>query len=112
MIPEFSSSALREALGALSVPRQVGFMLLLCERAMPPLRKFSVDTGFDISLALVCVDVGWNSLANLSRDTSYKLLAERVFESAPDTEDFRHGLTSAALDATICIGSLLSFLSD
>jgi uncharacterized protein YjaG (DUF416 family) len=112
MTRRFSSSALKEALGALSMPRQVGFMLLLCERAMPPLRKFSVDTGFDISLSLECLDIGWSSLGNLSRDTSYKLLAERVFKSAPDTEDFRHGLTSAALDATLCIGSLMSFLSN
>ena len=65
-----------------------------------------------MSLALVCLEIGWNSLGNLSRDTSYKLLAERVFESAPDTEDFRHELTSAALDATLCIGSLMSFVSD
>jgi uncharacterized protein YjaG (DUF416 family) len=112
MTLEFSSSALRAALGALSRPRQVGFMLLLCERAMPPLRKFSVDTGFDMSLALECLDIGWNSLGNLSRHTSYKLLAERVFKSAPDTEDFRHELTSAALDATLGIGSLMNFLSD
>jgi uncharacterized protein YjaG (DUF416 family) len=112
MTRKFSSSALKEALGALSMPCQVGFMLLLCERATPPLRKFSVDTGFDISLSLECLDIGWNSLGNLSRDTSYKLLAERVFESAPDTEDFRHELTSAALDATLCIGSLMRFVSD
>ena len=111
-MPYISSSALREALSALSMPRQVGFMLLLCERAMPPLRKFSVDTGFDMSLSLECLDIGWNSLGNLSRETSYKLLAERVYESAPDTEDFRHDLTSAALDATLCIGSLMSFVSD
>src|SRR5262249_49072530 len=100
------------ALGALSMPRQVGFMLLLCERAMPPLRKFSVDTGFDISLSLECLDIAWNSLGNLSRNTSYGLLAERVYKSAPDTEDFRHDLTSAALNATLCIGSLMSFVSD
>src|SRR5262249_3530722 len=112
MIRKFSSSALKEGLGALSMPRQVGFMLLLCERAMPPLRKFGVDTGFDISLSLECLDIGWNSLGNLSRDTSYELLAERVFKSAPDTEDFRHKLKSAALNAALCIGSLMSFLSD
>jgi hypothetical protein len=39
-------------------------------------------------------------------------LAERVYKSAPDTEDFRPDLTSAALNATLCIGSLMSFLSD
>ena len=112
MTRKFSCSALKEGLGALSVPRQLGFMLLLCERAMPALRKFSVDTGFDISLSLECLDIGWNSLGNLSGHTSYNLLAERVFESAPDTEDFRHELVSAALDATLCIGSLMSFISD
>ena len=112
MTRKFSCSALKGGLGALSMSRQMGFMLLLCERQMPALRKFSVDTGFDISLSLECLDIGWNSLGNLSRHTSYNLLAERVFKSAPDTEDFRHELTSAALDATLCVGSLMSFLSD
>jgi uncharacterized protein YjaG (DUF416 family) len=112
MTRKFSCSALQEGLAALSMPRQLGFMLLLCERAIPALRKFSVDTGFDISLSLECLDIGWNSLGNLFRHTSYDLLAERVLKRAPDTEDFVHELKSAALNAILCISSLMGFVSE
>jgi len=33
-------------------------------------------------------------------------------DNSPDTEDFQHNLTSAALDATLSLADLMSFLSD
>ena len=87
-------------------------MLLLCERAIPALRKFGVDTGFDISPSLKCLEIGWNFLGDIPLLTRYDELAESVLKSAPDTEDFVHELTSAALNATLCVSCLMRFLSD
>jgi hypothetical protein len=38
--------------------------------------------------------------------------SEECYKSAPDTERFDHPLTSAALNAALSIGLLMSFLSE
>ncbi len=59
----FDEDNLRQRLCALSIPKQLAFMLLLCERMMPQLLEFARSTGFGIGIYLECLDRVWLFLA-------------------------------------------------
>lgn len=112
IVLEFDSNKLKLRLGALSDFGRVAFMLLLCERMMPQLHGFAKSTGFDLSLYSKCLEQGWAYLGEKASSIGYERLAQACFDSAPDTEQFSHVLTSAALDTALSIGYLMTFLSD
>jgi len=97
---------------SLSARKRLAFMLLLCERMMPGFQKFGTDTGFDLSIHLECLEKGWACLGGEPRLESYEESAGKCLESTPDTEDYQHILTSAALDTALSVRNLMLFLSD
>ena len=99
-------------LDSLSVSKKLAFILLLCERMMPAFQKFSADTGFYISRYQGYLERGWAYLNGKSNLGGYEDASRDCYDNAPDTEAFDHVLTSAALNATLSIGALMSFLSD
>lgn len=103
---------LKRGLNGLSISKKLAFMLLLCERMMPAFKKFSADTGFDISRYQECLEQGWVYLNDKSHLAGYEEASQECYENAPDTEEFDHLLTSAALNAALSIGLLMGFLSD
>lgn len=109
---EFDEKKLNRRLRALSSLKQLAFLLLLCERTMPEFRKFAKDTGFDLTVYRDCLEQGWECLGGKARPHVYETLARACLESAPDTEEFDHLLTSAALDAALSINHLMTFLLD
>jgi uncharacterized protein len=109
---ELDSTALNNRLESLSTRKQLAFLLFLCERMMPGLRKFGMDNGFDVSIYEYCLRIGWAWLEGTPVAANYEELSERCLNNAPDPEAFNHSLTSAALDAALSIGTMLSFLSD
>jgi uncharacterized protein YjaG (DUF416 family) len=109
---EFDKASLSYRLSSLSARKRLAFMLLLCERMMPGFQKFGADTGFDLSIHHECLEKGWAYLGGNPNPESYEELAERCLESTPDTEDYQHILTSAALDTALSVRNLMLFLSD
>ena len=108
----FSEPALRRSLEVLSEPKQLAFMLFLCERMMPGFRKFGSDTNFRVSRYQQCLENGWLSLDEQPHRSKDEEASEECQKNAPDTEKFDHPLTSAALNAALSIGLLMSFLSE
>jgi uncharacterized protein YjaG (DUF416 family) len=108
----FNESATRRKLEALSEPKQLAFMLLLCERMMPAFRKFGADTNFGVSRYQECLENGWLSLDKQPHRSKHVEASEECYKNSPDTEKFDHPLTSAALNAALSVGLLMSFLSD
>jgi len=88
------------------------FALLLCERMMSSLDRFSNDTGFDGIIYREFLDDVWLHLAGNGNLTSYREAAEECLDRAPDTAEFDHPLTSAALNAALSVGATMSFLVD
>lgn len=86
-------------------------MLLLCERMMPQLCDFAQENGFDLSVYRDCLKRGWSFLEGNREPNGYAKWAEICIDQAPNTEEFQHHLTSAALDATLCIAGLMTFLT-
>jgi uncharacterized protein YjaG (DUF416 family) len=109
---KFNELAMRRSLEGLSEPKQLAFMLLLCERMMPGLQKFSTDTNFRVSRYRECLENGWLSLDDQPYSSKHEEASEECFKNAPDTEKFDHPLTSAALNAALSIGLLMRFLSE
>src|SRR5437879_12670076 len=109
---KFDELAMRRKLEALSEPKQLAFLLLLCERMMPGFRKFGADTNFGISRYQECLENGWLSLGEQPHRSISEEEAEECYRSAPDTERFDHTLTSAAVNAPLSLGLLMSFLSE
>jgi uncharacterized protein YjaG (DUF416 family) len=102
----------RVQLKKLSIPRQLAFALLLCERMMPGLRRFSKDTGYSILLYEQGLELGWRHLVAGPARGECDELSDRCFQHAPHTEDFTHGLVSAALNAALSIALLLIYVID
>jgi uncharacterized protein YjaG (DUF416 family) len=100
---------LRHKLAALSKPKQFAYLLLQCERMMPSLLKFGVDTGYSVSGYRECLDTAWTLLGG-QRPMSEAF--EKCHVDPPDTEEYDHYLTSAALNAVLSIGLLIAFTSD
>jgi len=109
---DFDGNKLKQRLCALPALKQLAFILLLCERMTPQLREFGEDTGFDIGVYCKCVELGWSFMLGTRHSQGYEDLAKICLEKAPDTEEFQHALTSSALDATLSVANLMSFLSD
>lgn len=108
----FNEPAMRRRLEALSEPKQLAFMLLLCEGMMPEFRRFGTETNFRVSRYQECLENGWLSLEEKLYRSEPERASKECFENAPDTEKFDHPLTSAALNAALSIGLLMNFLSD
>ena len=79
---------------------------------MPELLRFAKDTGLDPTVYQDCLEQGWQHLVGTTELQDYQALAKACLDSAPDTEDFDHIFTSAALDAALSIHHLMMFLSD
>jgi len=112
MTLHFDKDGLRQRLTRLSAPKQLAFMLLLCERMFPGLERFAFDTDRDPSACKECLKRGWMYLAGLVPEDGFQELGNACQENAPDTEDFLHPLTSAAGDAALSIANLAFFLSN
>jgi uncharacterized protein YjaG (DUF416 family) len=109
---DLDNSALRQKLESLSKGKQLVFALLLSERMIPALDKFSSDTNFDSSIYHGGLDSAWAYLAGEVDISSYVEMAEESLAHAPDTEEFDHPLTSAALNAALSLAAVMSFLAD
>jgi len=109
---DLNDSVLKRSLSSLSKDRQLVFMLLLCERMMPGLNRFAGETGFNSSFYRKCLDDAWLYLAGNGNLPNYDEVAEKCLDGAPDTEEFDHPLTSAALNAALSVGAMMRFLAD
>jgi uncharacterized protein YjaG (DUF416 family) len=103
---------LKQRIGRLSKRRQVALALLLCERMIPALNKFAKETEFDSSLYRAHLDDAWQSLDQGTRLSGYGEAAKQCFEHAPDTEEFNHPLTSAALNAALSVAATMELLAE
>jgi uncharacterized protein YjaG (DUF416 family) len=109
---DFNESALRRSLDKLPQAGQLAFILLICERLMPALEKFAGETGFRSARYRQYLNDAWRQLSGKSADSEYPQLAQACLDGAPDTENFDHMLTSAALSAALAVSALMSFLAD
>jgi len=109
---ELDESRLKQEIKGLAKAKQLAFGLLLCERMIPALDKFSIETNFDSSLYTYCLDKAWHYLGQ--REDSYNCgeMAKQCLDRAPDTEEFSHPLTSAALNAALSIAAMIGFVGD
>ena len=103
----FDKKSLKTTLENLSPQSRLAFLLLLCERMLPDLLTFSVDTGYSSQPYCKCLDMAWKSLANGATANDVNLIN---LPDPPDSEEFDHPLSEAALDATLAIESVQSFL--
>jgi uncharacterized protein YjaG (DUF416 family) len=97
------------SVSALSPKKQLAFALLLFERMLPSLIAFSRDTGLDASCYLRAKDAAWSALQNGAVDQA---LNQACLQSAPDTEEFSHELTSYALNAALAMSDIVEFTLD
>lgn len=107
----FSKELINE-LDQLSVTKKLAFALLICVRLMPALRKFSLETGYADCLYRDCLDNAKKQLLHPTSELNFCELAELCLAKAPDTENFDHSLTSAALNAVLAITAVINFLVD
>ena len=103
---------LRQALERLAKEKQVAFALLLCERLVPAFEEFSREVDFDDSLYRTGLDSVWHYLRQGGKSSNYARMAEQCRDHAPDTEEFSHPLTSAALNAALSIAATIRLLAD
>jgi uncharacterized protein YjaG (DUF416 family) len=101
-----------KSLKLLSKDKQLAFILLLCERMVPALRRFANDVNFNDSIFRKCLDISWRHLDGEISISNYSELAAKCLNEAPDTEVFDHSLTSAALNAALAVGEMMEFLAD
>ena len=109
---DFNDVALKQSLGSLSKDKQLAFVLLLCERMIPALSRFSSETSFNDTICQECLESAWRHLGGNTSLPNYGELAEGCLDDAPDTEEFDHPLTSAALNAVLSVGAAMSFLAN
>ncbi len=103
---------LRRDLGLVSKEKQLVFALTLCERLMPSLRRFATETAFRGTNVERCLDLAWGHLRGESGLSDAHELAEECLRVAPDTEEFDHPLTSAALNAVLSVAAVMEFVAD
>jgi uncharacterized protein YjaG (DUF416 family) len=109
----FSREILDRKLRSLSNKKRLAFALLLCERQFALLEAFGVATGFDYAEYRKYIDLAWTVFETDARDVpnvDFCELEDTCLDHAPDTEDFSHQLTSAALNCTLSIGHLMGEL--
>jgi hypothetical protein len=97
------------SVSAFSPKKQLAFALLLFERMLLSLIRFSKDTGFDHTCYLRAKDAAWSALQNGAVDEA---LNQACIRSAPDTEEFSHELTSHALNAALVMSDIVEFTLD
>lgn len=105
-------SWLRQEIEHLVKVKRFAFALLLCERMVPALEEFARDTGFDSSFYRDGLNGAWQYLEKEGGSSNYSEIAEQCLNHAPDTEEFNHPLTSAALNAALSIAAAISLLAD
>jgi uncharacterized protein YjaG (DUF416 family) len=105
-------SWLRQEIEHLTKGKQLSFALLLCERMVPALEEFAREVDFDGSFYRDGLDGAWQYLEKEGASSNYSEMAEKCLDLAPDTEEFSHPLTSAALNAALSIAATISFLAD
>ena len=96
---------LNQKLEQLSIAEQIAFALLLCERMLPTLYQFSSDTGFDSATYRTYMAAAWDYLVTCTNRPSFAEFEKYSLDHAPDTEDFNHPLTSAALNAALSVAA-------
>lgn len=94
---------------ALPPKKRLAFALLIFERMLPGLIAFAKDTGFNESCYLEGKDAAWAALQDGVVDPA---LSQACIQSAPDTEEFSHELTSYALNAALAMSDILEFVQD
>jgi uncharacterized protein YjaG (DUF416 family) len=108
----FDEFWLKPKVGHLSKEKQLAFALLLCERMVPALNRFANETGFDNSIYRERLEDAWCYLKQGTSPSTSAEVAEQCLDHAPDTEEFNHPLTSAALNAALSLAATMSFLAD
>lgn len=109
---EFDERRLMQKLEHLSDVKQLAFMLFLCERLMPALVEFCKEADVDEVVFRNCLSEAWRSLISDIRPPNYDELVHECLSKAPDTENFDHCLTSAALSAVVALAATLDFVID
>ena len=107
----WNEDTLRQDLSMLPDKKQLAFALLVCERMMPGFSKFARETRFNIDFYRRCLEGIWHYLegAGVSH-LDLVASSKKCLDDAPDTEEFDHHLTSAALNAALSIAATMSFL--
>jgi hypothetical protein len=104
---------LEEKLARLEPWKQIAFMAMTLERMWPNFQRFSKETGFgDPSVPRAVLDTAWLWLAPGNHPENLDSLLSACQEQAPNTENFRSPLTSAALDAANAAEALVEALMD
>jgi hypothetical protein len=109
-----SDEGVRAGLTALPTDRKLAFGLFLAASAKPAFDVFAADTSWSGGAALDC------ALATIRRCLAGQRPAEgelatlrlAIVAAAPDTEDFDHPVTSAALNAAATAGHVIDYLCD
>lgn len=109
---EFNKDALIDNIEFFSKEKKLAFVLLIIDRMIPALDKFSLDIIFRSYIYKYCMNIIWSYFDNTTKINQFAKLAAECFDGAPDTEKFDHPLTSAALNAALSIGAAMSFLAD
>jgi len=95
------------------LPRQgrLAFALLLNERMIPALYKFANEADFDSSIYRKCLNGAWSCL-DRGRASFDDDCVKECLEHAPETEDYNHLLTSAALNSALSIAAMMEYMAD
>ena len=104
--------SLKRELDSVDKVRKVSFAITMCERMVPALDKFSKESDFDNSIYHASLDCAWDYLKTREISCKCNKMIEECLGYAPDTDEFNHPLTSAALNAALSIAATVSFLAD
>lgn len=109
----FNEERLKTELLTLSLQKQMTFALLIVERMLPGLRRFSNETNFNLSIFLTTRDAIWNVVCENNFDDAGNLSSSNELKQAtPDTEDFSNPLVSHALNTSLAIDSIIEFIGE
>ena len=90
--------------------KQLAFGLMIIDRMVPSLMAFSRETGFDTSSFFVAREAAWRVLEGGDKNLLSQSIGDACLQSAPDTEDFSHPLTSNALNAVVAASDVVDFI--
>jgi uncharacterized protein YjaG (DUF416 family) len=106
------NATLKGRVERLAKVQQLALLIIMCERAFPALARFASETGFDSTVHRRSLDDVWGALENQMHISGADFSGKTCLANAPDTEDYDHPLTSAALNAVLMIAATVDFLSD
>lgn len=94
--------------------RAAVFAASICERMMPPYREFARSCAFDDAPLRTALDAAWEAICAgvLFTEAQVARLEHLCDESAPDTEEFIHPLTSVALNTAVAVKLLVKYLAE